>query len=52
MRSLILFVIAVLSSSVWLGLLVATSFASVTVSAGLLAVLFVMGVSSNSRGAS
>ena len=52
MRGVIQFVVAVLSSSVWLGLLVATSFASVAVSVGLLAVLFVLGASSDSQGAS
>jgi hypothetical protein len=51
MRGVILFVAVEVCSSVWLGPLVATGFASTTVSLGLLAVLFMMGASSDSKGA-
>lgn len=51
MRGLIFVMAGVLCSLSWLAMLVATGFAPVTVSIGLLVALFVTGLSTGSHGA-
>lgn len=46
MRGVTLVCVGILCAAVWLGLLVATRFATITVSLGLLGALFVIGASS------
>lgn len=46
MRGVTLVCVSILCSAVWLGLLIATQFATIIVSLGLLGALFVIGASS------